>query len=190
MKKRILIVEDESIIRMDLSSIFTANGYEVVGEAGDGEKAIELAFELQPDLIVMDIKMPKLDGLKASKIISGKLDVPIILLTAYSQKEFIEQAKHANVVAYLVKPVSEVNLIPAVEVAFHQAEKIQEIRDSVSAAKNELEQRKLVEKAKGLLMEKEGLSEDEAYQKIRRTSMNKHQSMLKTSQIIISESEK
>lgn len=187
MKKRILIVEDESIIRLDLSSIFTENGYEVVGEAGDGEKAIELAFSLVPDLIIMDIKMPKLDGLKASKIISRKIDVPIILLTAYSQKEFIEQSKHANVVSYLVKPVSEVDLIPAVEVALHQAEKVKKIRDSVIAAQNELAQRKFVEKAKGLLMEKEGLSENEAYQRIRKISMDRHQPMTKTAEIIISE---
>lgn len=187
MKKRILIVEDESIIRLDLSSIFTENGYEVVGEAGDGEKAIELAFSLVPDLIIMDIKMPKLDGLKASKIISKKIDVPIILLTAYSQKEFVEQSKYANVVAYLVKPISEVDLIPAVEVALHQAEKIKKIRDSVTSAQNELEKRKLVEKAKGLLMEKEGLTENEAYQKIRKTSMDNHQSMTMTAKVIISE---
>ena len=186
MKKKILIVEDESIIRLDLSSIFTENGYEVVGEAGDGEKAIELAFSLQPDLIIMDIKMPKLDGLKASKIISNKMDVPIILLTAYSQKEFVEQSKYANVVAYLVKPVSEVDLIPAAEVALNQAEKVRKIRESVTLAEQQLEERKVVDKAKGLLMEKQGLSENEAYQQIRKSSMDLHQSMIKTAKSIIS----
>jgi len=190
MKKKILIIEDESIIRLDLSSIISENGYEVIGEAGDGEKAIELAFSLEPDLIIMDIKMPKLDGLKASRIISKKIDVPIILLTAYSHKEFVEQSKYANVVAYLVKPVSEVDLIPAIEVALNQAEKIQEIRNAVTLAQNELEQRKIFEKAKGLLMEKEGLSENEAYQKIRKISMDSHKSMVTIATSIISDLKK
>jgi len=162
----------------------------MVGEAGDGEKAIELAFSLEPDLIIMDIKMPKLDGLKASRIISKKIDVPIILLTAYSHKEFVEQSKYANVVAYLVKPVSEVDLIPAIEVALNQAEKIQEIRNAVTLAQNELEQRKIFEKAKGLLMEKEGLSENEAYQKIRKISMDSHKSMVTIATSIISDLKK
>jgi len=153
-------------------------------------RAIELAFSLEPDLIIMDIKMPKLDGLKASRIISKKIDVPIILLTAYSHKEFVEQSKYANVVAYLVKPVSEVDLIPAIEVALNQAEKIQEIRNAVTLAQNELEQRKIFEKAKGLLMEKEGLSENEAYQKIRKISMDSHKSMVTIATSIISDLKK
>ncbi|MEH7563461.1 response regulator, partial [Priestia megaterium] len=103
MTKRIMIVEDESIVRLDLSMMLSDNGYEIVGEAGDGEKAVELAFALKPDLIIMDIKMPKLNGLKASEIISNKYNIPILLLTAYSQREFIDKAKKANIVGYLVK---------------------------------------------------------------------------------------
>ncbi|MEH7265335.1 response regulator, partial [Priestia megaterium] len=100
MTKRIMIVEDESIVRLDLSMMLSDNGYEIVGEAGDGEKAVELAFALKPDLIIMDIKMPKLNGLKASEIISNKYNIPILLLTAYSQREFIDKAKKANIVGY------------------------------------------------------------------------------------------
>lgn len=107
MTKRIMIVEDESIVRLDLSMMLSDNGYEIVGEAGDGEKAVELAFALKPDLIIMDIKMPKLNGLKASEIISNKYNIPILLLTAYSQREFIDKAKKANIVGYLVKPIAE-----------------------------------------------------------------------------------
>src|SRR5919205_911179 len=117
-----MIVEDESIVRLDLSMMLSDNGYEIVGEAGDGEKAVELAYSLKPDLIIMDIKMPKLNGLKASEIISNKFNIPILLLTAYSQKEYIEKAKKANILGYLVKPISEANLIPAVEIALMQAE--------------------------------------------------------------------
>ncbi|MBM7649281.1 response regulator NasT [Bacillus ectoiniformans] len=174
MSKRILLVEDESIIRLDISSILKDNGYEVVGEAGDGEKAVELALSIKPDLIIMDIKMPKLNGLKASEIISGKLDIPIVLVTAYSQKEFVERSKQSNVVGYLVKPVSEANMIPAIEVALHQAEKMKDMKQAVDSAHEKVEKRKLVEKAKGLLMNHFNISEEKAYQRIRKVSM-KHQ---------------
>src|SRR4051812_1471088 len=116
MKKRIIVVEDESIVRLDVSLMLKDAGYDVVAEAADGEKAIELAYSLKPDLMIMDIKMPKLNGLKASEIISNKFNIPILLLTAYSQKEYIEKAKKANILGYLVKPISEANLIPAVEI--------------------------------------------------------------------------
>lgn len=185
MSKRILLVEDESLIRLDISFILQDNGYEVVGEAGDGEKAVELAFSLKPDLIIMDIKMPKLNGLKAGKIISSKLDVPIILVTAYSQKEFVEKSKQANVVGYLVKPVSEMNLLPAVEVALNQAAKMKSMQEAISAANEQVEKRKLVERAKGLLMKNLVISEEEAYQKMRKFSMKHRLSMNQTADKII-----
>lgn len=189
MSKRILIVEDESIIRLDISSILKDNGYEVVGEAGDGEKAVELALTLHPDLIIMDIKMPRLNGLKASKIISGKQDTPIILLTAYSQKEFVEKSKDANVVAYLVKPVSESNLIPAIEVALNQGKKMREMKKAVHSAEEKMKQRKKIEKAKGLLMDSKGITEEEAYQMIRKFSMDHQISMLRTAEKIIAKAQ-
>lgn len=185
MGKNILLVEDESIIRLDLSTILKDNGYNVVGEAGDGEKAIELALGLKPDLIIMDIKMPRLNGLKSAKIISNKMDTPIILLTAYSQKEFVDQSKNANVVAYLVKPVSESNLIPAVEVALNQAEKMRKMQKDVTLAEEKIKQRKSVERAKGLLMAAKGITENEAYQRIRKFSMDHQLSMNKTAEKII-----
>ncbi|KIL76462.1 ANTAR domain-containing response regulator [Bacillus badius] len=185
MGQRILLVEDESLIRLDISSILQDNGYEVVGEAGDGEKAVELAFALKPDLIIMDIKMPKLNGLKAGKIISDKLDIPIILVTAYSQKEFVEKSKQANVVGYLVKPVSEANLLPAVEVALNQAAKMRTMQDAVAAANEQVEKRKLIERAKGLLMKHLSVSEEEAYQRMRKFSMKHRLSMNETAEKVI-----
>ena len=185
MSKRILLVEDESIIRLDIASILKDNGYDVTGEAGDGEKAVELALELKPDLIIMDIKMPKLNGLKASEIISKKLDVPIVLVTAYSQKEFVERTKLANVAGYLVKPVSEANLIPAIEVALNQAERIRKLQGEADAAAEKLEKRKLIEKAKGLLMSAYDISEDKAYKKIRSLSMKKQLAMEQVAEKII-----
>ncbi|MCM3715743.1 response regulator [Alkalihalobacillus oceani] len=177
MKKRILLVEDESIVRLDVSMMLEEAGYEVIAQAGDGEKAIEHAFQLKPDLIIMDIKMPKLNGLKASEIISKRLDLPILLLTAYSQREYIDKAKRANIVGYLVKPVSEASLIPAVEIALQQAENARLYRRQVEEMDQKLKDRKLIEKAKGMLMNKYSLSEEEAYRKLRRMSMNKQVGM-------------
>ncbi|ARI76309.1 ANTAR domain-containing response regulator [Halobacillus mangrovi] len=173
MSKRILLVEDESIVRMDIALLLQDAGFNIAGEAGDGEKAIELAHELEPDLIIMDIKMPKLDGLKASKIISQKYNIPILLLTAYSQQEFIEKAKEANIVGYIVKPISEDRLIPAVEIALHQGMVSERYRVQVKEADNRLKKRKVVERAKGLLMEHFGYSDEASYKKMREISMNK-----------------
>lgn len=177
MKKRVLIAEDESIIRMDLKMLLQDHGYDVVAEAGDGDRAIELAFQHKPDLVLMDIKMPKIDGLKASHIIGKQLDIPIIIITAYSQKEFVEKAQQDNVVGYLVKPIAEANLIPAVEIALHQFEKTKELKNHVLQAKREVEKRKLIERAKGLLMQVESLSEQEAFKRMRDTSMARQLSM-------------
>lgn len=185
MGKRILLVEDESIIRLDISSILKDNGYDVVGEAADGEKAVELALTLKPDLIIMDIKMPKINGLKASEIISKKLDIPIIIVTAYNQKEFIERTKQSNITGYLVKPVSEANMIPAIEVAMNQADRLRKLQKEVASAAGKLEKRKQIEKAKGLLMTVFEISEDKAYQKIRSISMNKQLAMEQVAEKII-----
>lgn len=180
-----MIVEDESIVRLDLSMMLSDNGYEIVGEAGDGEKAVELAFALKPDLIIMDIKMPKLNGLKASEIISNKYNIPILLLTAYSQREFIDKAKKANIVGYLVKPIAESNLIPAVEIALQQAENAKMYEQKVQEMNNELKKRKIVEKAKGILMDKYNLTEDRAFKKMRTISMKKQVTLEKLAKHII-----
>jgi two-component system, response regulator PdtaR len=173
MKKRIMLVEDESIVRLDVAMMLEDAGYEVIAQAGDGEKAVELAFSLKPDLIIMDIKMPKLNGLKASEIISKNSHIPILLLTAYSQKEYIDKAKQANIMGYLVKPISEANLIPAVEIALRQAENANVYREQVENMNKQLLDRKMIEKAKGIIMKKLNLSEEDAFKKMRKISMNK-----------------
>ncbi|TYR78917.1 response regulator [Priestia megaterium] len=185
MSKRIMIVEDESIVRLDLAMMLADAGFDVVGEAGDGEKAVELAYSLKPDLIIMDIKMPKLNGLKASEIISNKFNIPIVLLTAYSQREFIDKAKQANIVGYLVKPISEASLIPAVEIALKQAENTNAYKERVQEMNEKLKNRKIVEKAKGILMMKFNLTEDLAFKKMRTISMNKQVTLEKVAKHII-----
>lgn len=185
MKKRILIAEDESIIRMDLKMMLQDHGYDVVGEAGDGDRAIELAFELKPDLVLMDIKMPKINGLQASTIIGRQLDLPVLLITAYSQKEFVEKSKQDNIVGYLVKPISESSLIPAVTVALHQADKAKTLKQSVRTAQDQIQKRKLIERAKGLLMEKDRLTEQDAYTLLRNESMSRQLTMESVAQEVI-----
>ncbi|WP_257351017.1 ANTAR domain-containing response regulator [Pseudalkalibacillus decolorationis] len=190
MTAKILLVEDEGIFRLDVKRMLEDAGYEVVGEAGDGEQAIELAHKLLPDLILMDIKMPKLNGLKASKILSTSLNIPILMLSAYSQKEFIEKAKQKNIVGYLVKPVSESNLIPAVEVALFQASHIQECETKIGSLNDKLQSRKMIERAKGILMKEKNWNEDRAYEKMRTISMNNQLSMEKIAKMIIQKYQK
>jgi two-component system, response regulator PdtaR len=173
LKKRIMLVEDESIVRLDVAMMLKDAGYEVIAEASDGEKAIELAFSLKPDLIIMDIKMPVLNGLKASEVISNKFDIPILLLTAYSQREFIDKAKKANILGYLVKPISEASLIPAVEIALKQAENTLVYKEKVKEMNEKLKNRKMIEIAKGILMKKFNFPEEVAYKKMQSISMNK-----------------
>lgn len=184
MKKRILIVEDESIVRLDIKMMLTDAGYEV-SEAEDGEKAIEMVYKSKPDLIIMDIKMPKLNGLKASEIITKKFNLPILLLTAYSQQEYIERAKQSNIVGYLVKPISEANLIPAVEIALKQAENVNQYIEKIDELDRELEDRKLIEKAKGVYMDRFQLSEQEAFARMRKLSMDKQVTMKKIAKHIL-----
>lgn len=151
MKKRILIAEDEPIIRMDLKMLLRKNGYEVVGEAGNGDRAIELAFNLKPDLVLMDIEMPKLNGLKASEVIGRQLDIPVLLITAYSQEEFIEKSRQDNIMGYLVKPVSEGSLIPAMMIALQQAKRTQTLKQSLQLTQAKIQKRKMIERTKGQL---------------------------------------
>lgn len=151
MKKRILIAEDEPIIRMDLKMLLRKNDYEVVGEAGNGDRAIELAFKLKPDLVLMDIEMPKLNGLKASEVIGRQLDIPVLLITAYSQEEFIEKSRQDNIMGYLVKPVSEGSLIPAMMIALQQAKRTQTLKQSLQLTQAKIQKRKMIERTKGQL---------------------------------------
>lgn len=186
-KARIMIVDDESILRMDIREMLEEGGYEVVAEAGNGEAAVELAHIHHPDLIIMDVKMPRLNGMKASRIIHSKLRIPIVLLTAYSDGQLVEDAKTAGVVAYLVKPVSESDLIPAVEIALAQGARLLQLSSSIRRLEKQLEIRKLVERAKGILMEQYGLSEQRAYEMLRSESMNRRIPLERMAQEVIEE---
>ncbi|MDM5360857.1 ANTAR domain-containing response regulator [Peribacillus sp. RS7] len=190
MVKRILVVEDESIVLLDITIMLKDAGYDVVGHARDGEKAVELAHALQPDLVLMDIKMPKMNGLKASEVISNTFQIPVLLLTAFSQREYIDEAKRANIVGYLVKPITEANLIPAVEIALLQAANAKKYQERNAQLDETLTNRKVIEKAKGIIMKRKKVTEETAYKKLRRLSMDKQLSMETVARMIISNDQK
>ena len=190
MDKRILVVEDESIVLLDITIMLKDAGFDVVGHARNGEKAIELAHALQPDLVLMDIKMPKMNGLKASDVISNTFQIPVLLLTAFSQREYIDEAKRANIVGYLVKPITEANLIPAVEIALLQAANTKKYQERNAQLDETLTNRKVIEKAKGIIMKRKNVTEEVAYNKLRRLSMDKQLSMETVARRIIANDQK
>ncbi|MCT4480339.1 response regulator [Bacillus sp. BA3] len=190
MVKRILVVEDESILLLDITIMLKDAGFDVVGHARNGEKAIELAHALQPDLVLMDIKMPKMNGLKASDVISNTFQIPVLLLTAFSQREYIDEAKRANIVGYLVKPITEANLIPAVEIALLQAANTKKYQERNAQLDETLTNRKVIEKAKGIIMKRKNVTEEVAYNKLRRLSMDKQLSMDTVARRIIANDQK
>ncbi|KPN98066.1 ANTAR domain-containing response regulator [Lysinibacillus sp. ZYM-1] len=185
MTRKVMIVEDESLIAIDLKFMLEDNGYEVVAQANNGETAIELAFLHKPQLILMDIKMPKLDGLKASKIIEQQLGIPVLFISAYSEKELLLYMKQDNILGYVMKPFSEKNVLPVLEVAFHQIDKFNRLNGEILHKQTQLDKRKVIERAKGLLMQAENISEDEAYRKIRNESMQTQQEMVQIAEQII-----
>ncbi|PDW04287.1 ANTAR domain-containing response regulator [Candidatus Viridilinea mediisalina] len=182
---RLVIADDESIIRMNLKETLVGLNYLVVGEAGDGVSVINLARELRPDLVLMDIKMPKLDGIQAAKILTEEKIAPVLLLTAYSDRELVERAKEAGVVNYVVKPFREAELLPAIEIAMARYQEFLEMDKQISDLKETLDTRKLVERAKGILMDTQGLKEAEAFRKIQQLSMNTRKSMKEIAQAIL-----
>ncbi|MEB3198342.1 MAG: response regulator [Candidatus Sericytochromatia bacterium] len=184
---RILIADDESIIRLDMKEMLEERGHEVVGEAVDGRVAVELAAKLEPDLIVMDVKMPHMDGLEAVKAINepGKRRIPVIMVTAYSAPELVEQAVELGVFAYLVKPIKEADIMPTIEVAMSRAEEMQALSDEIANLKDVLETRKLVEKAKGILIDTYGITEAEAFRRIQKLSMNSRKPLREIADAII-----
>ncbi|WP_430394017.1 ANTAR domain-containing response regulator [Brevibacillus brevis] len=183
---KIMVVDDEPIIRMDLREMLENEGYLVVAEAKNGEEAVEQAHRHKPDLIIMDVKMPVLNGIKASSIIRSFSDSSILLLTAYSQKELVQDARKAGVTAYLVKPVSEDDLIPAVEIALSQKEKVVSLKKDINDLKQKIEDRKAVEKAKGKLMSALSLEEDAAYKWMQQVSMQRRVPLVKLAEEILS----
>lgn len=184
-RTRVIIADDESLVRVDLREALTELGYLVVGEVGDGQSAVNMARELDPDVVVMDIKMPGLDGIEAARVLTQERIAPVVLLTAYSQKDLIERAKEAGVVGYLVKPFRETDLSPAIELALARFAEFRSLQEEVGNLTEALETRKKVERAKGILMEKQGMSESEAFRKIQKMSMNTRKPMKEVAEAII-----
>ena len=182
---RVIIADDESIIRMDLREMLTHLGYEVAGEAADGRTALELAVKLRPDLVILDIKMPVMDGIEAARQLAEEHIAPVILLTAYSERQLVERAKVAGVAGYLVKPFRESELSPAIELAMVHFDELRRLEGEVDELKDALETRKLVERAKGILMEVHGLKEAEAFGRMRRASMDHRKSMREIAEAIL-----
>lgn len=176
-KRRVVVAEDESLIRMDIVETLRDNGFDVVGEAGDGERAVELAMELRPDLVVMDVKMPKLDGISAADKLNKEHIAPVVLLTAFSQKELVERATEAGALAYVVKPFTPNDLLPAVEIALSRWAQIVALENEVADLAERFETRKVVDIAKGILNEKMGLTEPEAFRWIQKASMDRRLTM-------------
>ncbi len=185
MTTRILIAEDEVISRMDLREMLDNLGYRVIGEAGDGVTAVNLAREARPDLVIMDIKMPELDGITAAQTLSEERVAPVLLLTAYSDREFVDRAVDAGVMGYLVKPFAEAELKPSIDVALARWRETRQVQQDLEQTKDTLETRKLVERAKGVLMDSQGLKEAEAFRRIQRLSMNSRKSMREVAEAIL-----
>jgi AmiR/NasT family two-component response regulator len=172
MPLRVVIAEDEAIIRMDLRETLEEEGYQVVGETGRGDRAIELVRELRPDLAVLDIKMPGIDGLEAARVISDERLCGVLMLTAFSQREVVEQARDAGALAFLVKPFQKSDLVPAIEVAMGRFRELRALSGEVDTLGEQLESRKVIDRAKGVLMDELGMSEQESFSFIQRTAMS------------------
>lgn len=175
--RRVVVAEDESLIRMDIVEILRDNGFDVVGEAADGEAAVALAMELRPDLVIMDVKMPKMDGITAADKLNKEHIAPVVLLTAFSQKELVERATEAGALAYVVKPFTPNDLLPAIEIALSRWAQIVALENEVSDLSERFETRKIVDIAKGILNEKMGLTEPEAFRWIQKASMDRRLTM-------------
>ncbi|WP_308249900.1 ANTAR domain-containing response regulator [Sphaerisporangium fuscum] len=186
-QRRVVIAEDEALIRLDLKEMLEEEGYAVVGEAGDGESAVKLALELRPDLVILDVKMPILDGISAAERIVSERVAPCLILTAFSQRDLVERARDAGAMAYLVKPFTKSDLVPAIEMAVSRHEEIAALEREVTTLGERLETRKLVERAKGLLMAQHGWTEPQAFRWIQKASMDRRMSMRQVAQLVVDE---
>ena len=183
--RRVVIAEDEALIRLDLAEMLAEEGYDVVGQAGDGERAIELAEELRPDLVMLDVKMPRLDGISAAERIAEQRIAPVVILTAFSQRDLVERARDAGAMAYLVKPFNKVDLMPAIEMAVSRFAELQMLESEVADLTERLETRKLVERAKSVLQKQLELSEPDAFRWIQKTAMDLRLSMKQVAEGVI-----
>ena len=184
-RPRVLIAEDEALIRLDLAEMLREEGYQVVGEAGDGQEAVELAESLKPDLVIMDVKMPRRDGIDAAAEIAAKRIAPVVVLTAFSQRDLVEKARDAGAMAYLVKPFSISDLVPAIELAFSRFQEVIQLEREVANLGERLETRKLIERAKGLLQEKHALTEPEAFSWMQRAAMDRRTTMKRVAEVVL-----
>jgi response regulator NasT len=171
--RRIVLAEDEALIRLDLKEMLEEEGHEVVGEAGDGESAVRLAKELRPDLVILDIKMPGVDGLSAAERISEERTAPVLILTAFSQKDLVDRAARAKAMGYLVKPFQKSDVLPAIEMALARYEELRALEDEVQDLDERLETRKLLDRAKGLLMDRYSMKESDAFRFLQKTAMDR-----------------
>jgi AmiR/NasT family two-component response regulator len=183
--RRVLIAEDEALIRLDLKEMLEEEGYAVVGEAADGEQAVDLARELEPDLVILDVKMPVLDGISAAERITADGIAPVVMLTAFSQRELVERAVDAGAMAYLVKPFAKSDLLPTIEVAVSRHQQLRALATEVDDLKGRLETRKLLDRAKGKLQAEHGMSEPEAFRWIQKASMDRRTTMAQVAQAVL-----
>ncbi|HEY7065976.1 MAG TPA: response regulator [Chloroflexota bacterium] len=182
---RIVIAEDEPIPRMDLREMLQNLGYQVIGEAADGRAAVNLARELRPDLVVMDIKMPEVDGIAAARVLTEEHISPVLLVTAYSDRDLVDGAKDAGVLAYVTKPFGEAQLVPAVEVALARFHELRTLEQELGDLRTALETRKIVDRAKGVLMDRHSLKEEEAFRRIQKLSMDTRKTMREVAEAIL-----
>ena len=184
---RVVVAEDEALIRLDLVEMLTESGYEVVGQAGDGEAAIELSEREKPDLVVMDVKMPKLDGISAAERIAKQRISPVVILTAFSQRDLVERARDAGAMAYLTKPFTIEDLMPAIELAVSRFQEIKQLDTEINDLQSQLKARKIIERAKGLLIDNLKLTEPQAFKWMQKTAMDKRKTMVEVANLVISE---
>ena len=182
---KVLVAEDETLIRLDIVEILTGAGYQVVGEAENGERAVELAREQAPDLVVMDVKMPGMEGSTAARTIAEETIAPVVMLTAFSQRDLVESAREAGAMAYVVKPFGENDLIPAIEIAAARFEELRALEQEVSSLAEQFETRKLVDRAKSLLISNMGLTEPQAFRWIQKTSMDRRLTMREVAETVV-----
>jgi len=184
-QRRVVIAEDEALIRLDLKEMLEEEGYVVTGEAGDGRTAVDLAASLRPDLVILDIKMPILDGISAAEQITAMRLTPVVILTAFSQRDLVERARDAGAMAYVVKPFTKADLVPAIEMAVTRFNEIRVLEAEVTNLQDRLEARKVLDRAKGVLQVQHGLTEPEAFRWIQKTSMDRRMTMRKVAQAVL-----